>query len=96
MVVSFFGKSQYSAKSCKSAAVEAFPGRQIFQTSLLDDPTVDPEMLGYLCVWAEIKHKYARALMFLFIVSHVLVLSHPTHSFDISYIYLFRALDATR
>nr|CAD7392788.1 unnamed protein product [Timema cristinae] len=129
--------ADYSAKSCKSAAIEAFPGRQIFQTSLLDDPTVDPEMLcdiegyydtkqkviylhlrgvfdvhtlvktfdqvskdldekGYLCVWAEIKHKYARALMFLFIVSHVLVLSHPTHSFDISYIYLFRALDATR
>ncbi|XP_046388258.1 uncharacterized protein LOC124157509 [Ischnura elegans] len=51
---------------------------------------------GYLMVWSKLKYKYARALLFLFSVSHVLIVSHPKHTFDISYIQLFRALDAAR
>jgi protein SMG8 len=51
---------------------------------------------GYLSVWADMKYRYACALMFLFTVSHILVISHPTHIFDISYVHLFRALDAMR
>jgi protein SMG8 len=51
---------------------------------------------GYLSVWANMKYHYACALMFLFIVSHILVISHPTHIFDISYVHLFRALDVMR
>ena len=51
---------------------------------------------GYLSVWADMKYRYARALMFLFTVSHILVISHPTHIFDISYVHLFRALDVMR
>lgn len=54
------------------------------------------EEKGYLSVWADMKYRYARALMFLFTVSHVLVISHPTHVFDISYVHLFRALDVIR
>ena len=48
---------------------------------------------GYLSVWADMKYHYARALMFLFNVSHILVISLPTHIFDISYVHLFHALD---
>ncbi|XP_069701408.1 nonsense-mediated mRNA decay factor SMG8 isoform X3 [Periplaneta americana] len=54
------------------------------------------EEKGYLSVWADMKFRYARALMFLFTVSHILIISHPTHIFDISYVHLFRALDAMR
>ncbi|PNF37753.1 Protein SMG8 [Cryptotermes secundus] len=54
------------------------------------------EEKGYLSVWADMKYRYARALMFLFSVSHILIISHPTHIFDISYVHLFRALDVMR
>ncbi|PSN57691.1 Protein smg8 [Blattella germanica] len=54
------------------------------------------EEKGYLTVWADMKYRYARALMFLFTISHILILTHPTHIFDISYVHLFRALDAMR
>ncbi|XP_047108247.1 nonsense-mediated mRNA decay factor SMG8 isoform X1 [Schistocerca piceifrons] len=56
----------------------------------------DMEQKGYLSVWAELKYHYARALLFLFAVSHILVVYHPTHAFDISYVHLFRALDVVR
>ncbi|XP_071455115.1 nonsense-mediated mRNA decay factor SMG8 [Hetaerina americana] len=56
----------------------------------------DFDQKGYLMVWSKLKYKYARALLFLFSVSHVLIVSHPKHTFDISYIQLFRALDAAR
>jgi protein SMG8 len=51
---------------------------------------------GYLSVWADMRYRYARALMFLFNVSHILIISHPTHIFDINYVHLFRALDVMR
>uniref|UniRef100_A0A1B6D313 Nonsense-mediated mRNA decay factor SMG8 n=1 Tax=Clastoptera arizonana TaxID=38151 RepID=A0A1B6D313_9HEMI len=54
------------------------------------------EEKGYLSVWAQLKHGYARSLLFLFSISHILILSHPSQSFDISYIHLFRALEHVR
>jgi protein SMG8 len=137
IVVSFFGKSQYSSVGYKGDVIDGYPGRRVFHTSLIDDPDVDKELLcaiegyhdpkqrvvylhmrgvfdvhtliksydvfskeleekGYLSVWADMKYRYARALMFLFTVSHILVISHPTHIFDISYVHLFRALDVMR
>ncbi|XP_026284537.1 nonsense-mediated mRNA decay factor SMG8 isoform X3 [Frankliniella occidentalis] len=51
---------------------------------------------GYLKEWAKLRHHYARSLLFLFSVSHVLVCSHPSLVFDTSYIRLFRALDSVR
>lgn len=51
---------------------------------------------GYLNVWAQLKHSYARSLLFLFSISHVLIVNHPSPCLDISYIHLFRALDSVR
>ncbi|KAH0955896.1 hypothetical protein HN011_006917 [Eciton burchellii] len=50
----------------------------------------------FLSVWAYMRDKYARALLVLFHISHVMILTHPTHTFDYSYIYLFRAMDIIR
>ncbi|XP_063224663.1 nonsense-mediated mRNA decay factor SMG8 isoform X2 [Bacillus rossius redtenbacheri] len=74
--------------------------RGVFDTHTLvkafDEFSKDLDEKGYLCVWAGLNHQYARALLLLFLVSHVLVLCHPTHGFDTSYVHLFRALDAAR
>lgn len=51
---------------------------------------------GFLMAWSSLKLAYARSLLVLFSVSHLLLLCHPTHVFDISYIHLFRTLDAIR
>ncbi|XP_042242622.1 protein smg8-like isoform X2 [Homarus americanus] len=51
---------------------------------------------GFLMAWSSLKLGYARSLLVLFSVSHLLLLCHPTHVFDISYIHLFRTLDAIR
>lgn len=51
---------------------------------------------GFLREWAQLRHDYARSLLFLFCVSHVLVCTHPSVVFDTSYIRLFRALDSVR
>ncbi|KAL2743606.1 nonsense-mediated mRNA decay factor SMG8 isoform X3 [Vespula maculifrons] len=50
----------------------------------------------FLSVWAHMRYKYARALLVLFHISHVIILTHPTHTFDYSYIHLFRAMDIVR
>lgn len=54
------------------------------------------ERKDFLSAWAHMRDKYARGLLVLFHISHVLVLSHPTPIFDTSYIHLFRALDIIR
>uniref|UniRef100_A0A8D8WAV3 Nonsense-mediated mRNA decay factor SMG8 n=1 Tax=Cacopsylla melanoneura TaxID=428564 RepID=A0A8D8WAV3_9HEMI len=51
---------------------------------------------GFLFVWSDLKNKYARAVLFLFLVSHVLILSHPSYTFDMSYVQLFKTLDLVR
>ncbi|CAK9818597.1 Nonsense-mediated mRNA decay factor SMG8 [Anthophora quadrimaculata] len=50
----------------------------------------------FLSVWAHMRDKYARALLVLFHISHVIVLTHSTHTFDYSYVHLFRAMDIVR
>ncbi|XP_043230940.1 protein SMG8-like isoform X2 [Amphibalanus amphitrite] len=51
---------------------------------------------GLLTVWSELRYSAARALLLLFSVSHLVVLHHPNHVFDLSYIPLFLAIDACR
>ncbi|XP_014483123.1 PREDICTED: protein SMG8 isoform X2 [Dinoponera quadriceps] len=50
----------------------------------------------FLSIWAHVRDRYARALLVLFHISHVIVLTHPTHTFDYSYVHLFRAIDIIR
>ncbi|XP_076035791.1 nonsense-mediated mRNA decay factor SMG8 isoform X2 [Oratosquilla oratoria] len=51
---------------------------------------------GFLMAWSNLKLSYARSLLFLFSISHILLLYHPTHIFDMSSIHLFRTLDSVR
>ncbi|EZA51583.1 hypothetical protein DMN91_010427 [Ooceraea biroi] len=61
-----------------------------------DKFTEKQECKDFLSVWAHMRDKYARALLVLFHISHVIVLTHPTHTFDYSYVHLFRAMDIVR
>ncbi|XP_071555169.1 nonsense-mediated mRNA decay factor SMG8 [Temnothorax nylanderi] len=61
-----------------------------------DKFTEKQDCKDFLSVWAHMRDKYARALLVLFHISHVMVLTHPTHIFDYSYMHLFRAMDIVR
>ncbi|XP_014207374.1 protein SMG8 [Copidosoma floridanum] len=50
----------------------------------------------FLSAWAHMRHKYCKGLLVLLHISHVVILSHPTHNFDHSYIQLFRAIEIIR
>ncbi|XP_011306755.1 protein SMG8 [Fopius arisanus] len=50
----------------------------------------------FLSAWAYMRETYAKSLLVLFHISHIIVLHHPTHTFDYSYVHLFRALDVIR
>lgn len=47
-------------------------------------------------LWKSLEQQHCLQLLFLFSVCHVLLLVHPTHTFDVTYDRLFRALDALR
>lgn len=71
---------------------------------------------GFLEVWSKLQSKQAKALLFLFQLSHIVMVNrretlvpgressylfefqivHPTSSFDVSYVQLFRTLDTMR
>nr|XP_012220936.1 PREDICTED: protein SMG8 isoform X2 [Linepithema humile] len=61
-----------------------------------DKFTEKQDCKDFLSVWAHMRDKYARALLVMFHISHVIVLTHPTHTFDYSYVHLFRAMDIVR
>lgn len=61
-----------------------------------DKFTEKQDCKDFLSVWAHMRDKYARALLVMFHISHVIILTHPTHTFDYSYVNLFRAMDTVR
>ncbi|CAG9771301.1 unnamed protein product [Ceutorhynchus assimilis] len=58
-----------------------------------DDDNEVPEDFDFLSMYDEIKDTFSRHLLFLFYVSHIIILSHPGSTFDTSYIQYFKALD---
>lgn len=50
----------------------------------------------FLSLWQKEEYSHAKTLLWMFTVSHIIVLSHPGSSFDISYVRLFRTLDTIR
>ncbi|XP_041359908.1 protein smg8-like isoform X2 [Gigantopelta aegis] len=56
---------------------------------------VDKSM-DLISLWQDEDFMYAKSLLFLFCVSHIVLLSHPGSTFDISYVKLFRTLDTVR
>ena len=54
------------------------------------------EHKGILSFWSSRRYEHARALLALFHLSHILVCCSPGHTFDISYVHLFKSLDNLR
>ncbi|KAF2880700.1 hypothetical protein ILUMI_25471 [Ignelater luminosus] len=50
----------------------------------------------FLTIYNEIKSTFACILLVLFYVSHIVVLSHPSSTFDVNYIQYFKAIDQIR
>ncbi|CAN8016446.1 unnamed protein product [Ixodes persulcatus] len=51
---------------------------------------------SFLDVWSDLHCTVAQALLFLFHVSHLVLVVHPTATLDVSYVHLFRTLDNIR
>ncbi|XP_060084858.1 nonsense-mediated mRNA decay factor SMG8-like [Ylistrum balloti] len=47
-------------------------------------------------LWQKDEYKTTKTLLWMFSVSHIVLLSHPGSSFDISYVRMFRTLDTIR
>ena len=54
------------------------------------------ESKGILSFWSSRRYEDARSLLALFHLSHILVCCNPGHTFDISYVHLFKSLDNLR
>ena len=54
------------------------------------------ETKGILSFWSGRRYEHARGLLALFHLSHLLVCCSPGHTFDISYVHLFKSLDNLR
>ncbi|XP_052717339.1 nonsense-mediated mRNA decay factor SMG8-like isoform X1 [Crassostrea angulata] len=50
----------------------------------------------FFFIWQKEEYRVAKTLLWMFGVSHLLLLSHPGSSFDISFVRLFRTLDNIR
>lgn len=64
--------------------------------SLAEKIKATRESDDFLTVYDEIKSSFARSLLLLFCVSHIVILSQPSHTFDISYIQYFKAVESLR
>jgi len=51
---------------------------------------------GILAFWSSRRYEHARAALALFHLSHIMVCCSPGHTFDISYVHLFKSLDNLR
>ncbi|KAM7310608.1 protein SMG8 [Ixodes scapularis] len=51
---------------------------------------------SFLDVWSDLHCTVAQSLLFLFHVSHLVLVVHPTATLDVSYVHLFRTLDNIR
>ncbi|XP_046362085.2 nonsense-mediated mRNA decay factor SMG8-like isoform X1 [Haliotis rufescens] len=49
-----------------------------------------------VALWEDEDFKYAKTILLLLNISHIVLLCHPGNTFDISYVKLFRSLDAVR
>ncbi|XP_069113163.1 nonsense-mediated mRNA decay factor SMG8-like [Argopecten irradians] len=47
-------------------------------------------------LWQKDEYKTTKTLLWMFSISHIVLLSHPGSSFDISYVRMFRTLDTIR
>ncbi|XP_022244438.1 protein SMG8-like isoform X2 [Limulus polyphemus] len=50
----------------------------------------------FLEVWSDLQCSFSKALLLIFHLSHIILVAHPTTTFDVSYIHLFQTLDSVR
>nr|CAH7763212.1 unnamed protein product [Callosobruchus chinensis] len=62
-----------------------------YYKSLEDKP--EYENAHFFSIYDEVKSNFARYLLFLFYVSHIVILSHPGYTLDSSYMQYFKAAD---
>ncbi len=84
---------------CTKAEEKMESGVCTFHVSCLRVPALmlfPQHFQGFQGFLADRSMEFARALLFLFHAAHLVVLYHPGHSFDLSYVQLFKAVDAFR
>lgn len=65
-------------------------------SSLVEQCSKQNKNTDFLSIYNDIKTSYARALLLLFHISHIVILSQPGNSFDINYVQIFKSLDNIR
>lgn len=60
--------------------------------NLVDGAVEDDDFKDFLAINDEIKNKCVKVFLFLLHLSHIIILSHPSSTFDTSYIQSFKAL----
>ncbi|GIX84218.1 protein smg8 [Caerostris darwini] len=68
----------------------------IFFMDQLNAMESDLKVKSFLEVWSEVHYHFAKTLLMVFCMSHIIIITHPRATFDESYIHLFKALDAMR
>ncbi|GIY26147.1 protein smg8 [Caerostris extrusa] len=68
----------------------------IFFMDQLNAMESDLKVKSFLEVWSEVHYHFAKTLLMVFCISHIIIITHPRATFDESYIHLFKALDAMR
>ncbi|XP_022901917.1 nonsense-mediated mRNA decay factor SMG8 [Onthophagus taurus] len=51
---------------------------------------------NFLSIYDQVKSSFAKTMLILFHVSHIVVLSHPGSTFDVNFIQYFKAVDSLR
>ncbi|XP_071144802.1 nonsense-mediated mRNA decay factor SMG8-like [Mytilus edulis] len=67
--------------------------RLAVQCQRLINQDVDQDFFN---MWQKEEYRHAKTLLWLFSISHIIILSHPGASFDVSYVRLFRTIDTIR
>lgn len=65
-------------------------------STLIEQCNEQNKNTDFLSIYNDIKSSYARALLLLFHISHIVILSQPGNSFDINYVQIFKSLDTIR
>ncbi|KAG1668553.1 Protein smg8 [Nymphon striatum] len=56
----------------------------------------DLEQKGFFHAWSDMNVSYVQAMLFIFLISHIVIIVHPTTSIDVTYLNIFKVLDTVR
>lgn len=64
--------------------------------TIIEEHNKQNKNLDFLSIYNGVKCSYARALLLLFHISHIVILSQPGNTFDINNVQIFKSLDSIR